>query len=264
MRSRLLLLLAMLAGAASAETYDFAYTATGDPRLTPLQVFDNGKQTWLQLPQLKPQPAIFAVTAAGDVMLPARPEGQMLIIDRVEQQLAIVLGRVRANVRYVGVGRRENDAAMFGKAGPAKVSGSAPAPVPAATILGTHKVPMTTATDVAPPVSTQADAAAPKGNTAGAAPDLAKKGDAVKSWTLTEGHMIGADLADWAKSADWNVVWNLHKDWVVPASTTFTGDFKAAATNVINTLAANGVLIRAQFYDGNKTLVVTGPGVAAQ
>lgn len=92
-----------------------------------------------------------------------------------------------------------------------------------------------------------------------------KKNDAkITSWTLKEGHTIGREIQTWAKSAGWKVVWNLGKDWSVPASTTFTGDFKSAATEVIKTLSANGVLIRAQFYDGNKTMVVTGPGVAEQ
>lgn len=86
----------------------------------------------------------------------------------------------------------------------------------------------------------------------------------VPTWTLKEGHTIGKEIQSWATDAGWKVVWNLSKDWSVPAQTTFTGDFKSAATEVIKTLAANGVLIRAQFYDGNKTMVVSGPGVAEQ
>ncbi len=85
-----------------------------------------------------------------------------------------------------------------------------------------------------------------------------------KVWKLTEGKTISKELTAWGKSAEWKVIWQLKKDWTIPADTTFTGDFKTAATEVIKTLAANGLVIRAQFFDGNKTLVVYGPGVAEQ
>jgi hypothetical protein len=91
-----------------------------------------------------------------------------------------------------------------------------------------------------------------------------KEAPVTKAWKLTEGKTIGKEIGAWATDAGWKLVWNLNKDWQVPASTTFTGDFKSAASEVIKTLAANGVLIRAQFFDGNKTVVVSGPGVAEQ
>lgn len=84
------------------------------------------------------------------------------------------------------------------------------------------------------------------------------------AWNLREGQMVGKEIQNWAKNAGWKVIWQLPKDWFIPASTTFSGDFKAAASEVITTLAANGILIRAQFFDGNKTMVVTGPGVVEQ
>ncbi len=87
---------------------------------------------------------------------------------------------------------------------------------------------------------------------------------APKKWTLTEGKTIGREIMAWGRTVGWNVVWNLGKDWSIPSNTTYTGDFKSAAGEAIKTLAANGILIRGQFYDGNKTMVVSGPGVAEQ
>jgi hypothetical protein len=81
-------------------------------------------------------------------------------------------------------------------------------------------------------------------------------------WTLTAGRTIGQELQNWGTKAGWKVIWTMQKDWAVPASTVFTGEFKTAASDVINNLASNGALIRAQFYDGNRTLVIGGPGVA--
>lgn len=86
----------------------------------------------------------------------------------------------------------------------------------------------------------------------------------IPKWTLTSGHAIGQELKKWGSQSGWNVIWNLPRDVIVPSNTEFVGEFKAAATNVIETLAANGVLIHAKFYDGNKTMVINGPGVVPQ
>lgn len=83
-------------------------------------------------------------------------------------------------------------------------------------------------------------------------------------WTLTAGRTVGQELQAWGAKAGWKVIWSMPKDWSIPASTSFTGDFPVAAAEVIKTLATNGALVRAQLYEGNKTMVVTGPGVAAQ
>lgn len=76
--------------------------------------------------------------------------------------------------------------------------------------------------------------------------------------TLAENKTISRELDRLAAEDGWKLVWNLKTDWVVPATATYEGDFKSVATEVIKTLSQNGILIRAQFYDGNKTAVVFG------
>ncbi|AMR78031.1 TcpQ domain-containing protein [Cupriavidus nantongensis] len=83
-------------------------------------------------------------------------------------------------------------------------------------------------------------------------------------WTLTAGDTVGQNLSAWAEKVDWKVQWNLPKDIVVPNAASFTGSFADAAQSVIETLAANGALIRARIWEDNKTIVVFGPGVAQQ
>jgi hypothetical protein len=83
-------------------------------------------------------------------------------------------------------------------------------------------------------------------------------------WVIRQGYPIGQELKGWAKRAGWNVVWGLQRDVIAPTSTTFTGDFASAASEVVRTLAENGALIHAQIFDGNHTLVVQGPGIAPQ
>lgn len=124
---------------------------------------------------------------------------------------------------------------------------------------------------VLPPVSKESALRTPEVNKDSVkeadAADGAKKSEEPKpvpTWTLVAGHTIGKELQAWGEKAGWKVIWNLSKDWAIPASTAYKGEFKDAVSSVIKNLATNGALIRAQFYDGNKTLVVNGPGQASQ
>ncbi|VVE13983.1 MULTISPECIES: toxin co-regulated pilus biosynthesis Q family protein [Pandoraea] len=84
------------------------------------------------------------------------------------------------------------------------------------------------------------------------------------TWTIREGFPIGEEIKDWAKRAGWRVVWQMPRDVIAAAATSFTGDFPSAVTDVVKTLAANGALIRAKIFDGNRTVLIQGPGVAPQ
>lgn len=79
-------------------------------------------------------------------------------------------------------------------------------------------------------------------------------------WTLKAGETISHGLEAWAVQAHWTVVWQLARDWSVPATTSFTGTFEDAAENVLKTLSAEGVLLKGEIYEGNHTLVVKPAG----
>lgn len=102
--------------------------------------------------------------------------------------------------------------------------------------------------------------AATSATTAAAAPGVEVKPIDVERWRLNTGHLVRQDLTDWGNRSGWKVLWHLSRDWTIPADTEFDGDFKEAASAVIRTLAENGMVIRGQFYDGNRTLVVSGAG----
>lgn len=85
-----------------------------------------------------------------------------------------------------------------------------------------------------------------------------------QTWQLKKGETIRSELTKWAKESDWSLVWQFDKDWVIPSNSEFTGQFDVAAAKVIETLSSNGILIHANFYSANKTLVITGPGVTPQ
>jgi len=82
-------------------------------------------------------------------------------------------------------------------------------------------------------------------------------------WTLKANQAISVGLDAWAGASGWKVVWNVPQDWLVPNTVQFQGDFRAAATQVIQALAANGADIRADVYTANKTLVVHAAGQGA-
>jgi hypothetical protein len=79
-------------------------------------------------------------------------------------------------------------------------------------------------------------------------------------WHLSAGRLIREELIDWGKRSGWQVIWRLPHTPTVPADTDFEGSFKDAAGAVIRTLAENGLVIRGLFYDGNRTLLVSGAG----
>ena len=81
-----------------------------------------------------------------------------------------------------------------------------------------------------------------------------------QTWTLKAGETISHGLEAWARQAHWTIVWQLPRDWSVPATTAFSGTFEEAAENVLRTLAAEGVLLKGEIYEGNHTLVVKPTG----
>lgn len=107
------------------------------------------------------------------------------------------------------------------------------------------------------PVVAAAQGAAPQ-------PSQEARPSSSTTWTLTAGNTVGQELQAWGEKAGWKVIWNMPKDWSVPASTNFTGGFQAAASEVIKTLATNGALVRARFFEGNNTMIVTGPSGPTQ
>ncbi|CUI72462.1 TrbG/VirB9 family P-type conjugative transfer protein [Achromobacter sp. 2789STDY5608621] len=94
------------AGAAS-RAYDFDWRLSGDPAVAPMQVFDDGRETWLQFAPGQPVPAIFGVDAAGERVLPyARRDPYVVLAGRWDG-LAFRGGRLAARARRASCLPRE-------------------------------------------------------------------------------------------------------------------------------------------------------------
>lgn len=264
MRSRILFLLVLLSAAARADTYDFAYAISGDPRVTPIQVFDDGKRTWLQFVSPGPPPVILAVTPAGQAVLNPKPEGQFVVIDRVERQLAIVLGPARATVRYKGT--RAEAPAMFGASAPAKATGKAPAPVPAEQLLAARKtrpLPSASAQSVASDVPISVPTVEPalaSSQPVEGAQDAKATAKPLPTWSVQAGDMLRKTLTEWSARAGWSFVWGLpdREDVRLGAANTYEGEFPAAVRALIDSLP-HTIRIRPRTVpDNNPPLLYVG------
>lgn len=83
--------------------YDFSYRIEGDARAAPLQIFDDGKQTYLHFRDVVP--GIFAVDSEGKpIMLTTRRDGQYVVADRIERKFVFLVeqNKARASARYIG------------------------------------------------------------------------------------------------------------------------------------------------------------------
>lgn len=77
---------------------------------------------------------------------------------------------------------------------------------------------------------------------------------------LRAGQSLEIQLQQWAKRAGWTLSWNTPDDWIVPGDQTFGSDFVRAAQDVFENLGRNGADIRADFWVGNRSIVVDQAG----
>lgn len=84
-----------------ASHYSFAWRLSGDRQVAPLQVFDNGKQTWLQFQPDQPVPAIFQHTPQGDLPLTYQRQGPYVVLAGVWPYLVLRGGQLQSQVQRI-------------------------------------------------------------------------------------------------------------------------------------------------------------------
>ncbi|TAN26595.1 MAG: hypothetical protein EPN31_12985 [Castellaniella sp.] len=139
--------------------FRFDWHMDGDPSLAPLQVFDDGRRTWLQYPVGQPAPAVFERTAGGDRLLHPGREGDYLVITGVPTRLLVRGGQLQAQIwREPGVDSAAPIPASAEHA-PVTLSPVSPAAVSAAPAQAFVPVPI--AAVASPPPTAQAPALLP-------------------------------------------------------------------------------------------------------
>ncbi|WP_346346435.1 toxin co-regulated pilus biosynthesis Q family protein [Acetobacter okinawensis] len=81
-----------------------------------------------------------------------------------------------------------------------------------------------------------------------------------EEWTLIEGQPIREQMIAWGDRAGWTVRWPHDLNWMVPAMTSFRGDYQKVMSDIIHTISDEGKSIQAEFHKPNHTLVVSSPG----
>lgn len=85
--------------------YDFSYHVTGDQRVRPAQVFDDGRSTYFQFRAGEAIPAIFALASSGPSLLVPEQEGPYIRVPAVASGYMLRLGHGVGRVAYLGTGR---------------------------------------------------------------------------------------------------------------------------------------------------------------
>ena len=81
------------------ESLNFDYTIDGDANFRPLQVFDDGKFTWLRLPKTQDMPAVFLVAEDGGVeLINTHLRGEYIVVQRLVDKLLLKLGKTEVKV----------------------------------------------------------------------------------------------------------------------------------------------------------------------
>lgn len=110
--------------------YSFDWHLSGERQVAPIQVFDNGKQTWLQFLPDQIVPAIFQHTAQGERVLSPVRHGDYLILDGVWPTLSFRGGSLHASAEKRLFGSADNATTTSTQAVPSESSTMAGLPDP--------------------------------------------------------------------------------------------------------------------------------------
>ncbi|MDN5844125.1 MAG: TcpQ domain-containing protein [Alcaligenaceae bacterium] len=216
-----------LDGTLGARAYSFDWRLSGDPQVAPLQVFDDGRRTWLQFAGDHAAPAVFRREPSGDVLLDTAREGGFLVIKGVWPHLVLRGGHLVAHVRQgPATDPAPTAAAVVPPVALAAVEASAvldpPAPVaemPEANDAALSDMPQ----DVPPgvPVMPLALESQPSSSSFQVSP--------------VDGNLRQA-LVRWARSAGWTfgaAHWAVNVDIPLAGSAQFEGDFRSAVRQLL-------------------------------
>lgn len=260
-----------LAGLPSAPgVYRFDWRISGDPALAPLQVFDDGHETWLQYPAGQIAPAVFERTARGDRLLRPRRDRDYLVLRGVPERIVLRGGLSQAEARRVAGTPPALDAAPPVPALPADgaipivpVPAAGPAEHRAAAVPVAHlPMPVPRPRPIPPPIppSPPAPSAGDPPRPAAAAPAArAVAGDRVASFEVTpaDGNVRRA-LGRWARAAGWTFEpehWDVDADIPLAGSAVFGDSFRTAVRGLLSATELGDRPVQPCFY-ANRVLRV--------
>ncbi|MGB3424877.1 MAG: TcpQ domain-containing protein [Castellaniella sp.] len=237
--------------------YRFDWRIAGDPALAPLQVFDDGRETWLQYPADQPAPAVFERTARGDRLLRSRRDRDYLILRGVPERIVLRGGLSQAEAwRETGTPATPQASALPMAHLPMPVPHPRPLPPPP------PPEPPVPAAPLAPSpggVSGQSAAAVPVARTATAVVTQAPARGRTVSFEVTpaDGNVRRA-LGRWAQAAGWTFEpehWDVDADIPLAGSAVFGASFRTAVRGLLSATELGDRPVQPCFY-ANRVLRV--------
>lgn len=252
----------------SRQGFRFDWQLSGDPAVAPLQVFDDGRETWLQFLPGQPLPAIFGAGAGGEHPLPYVRRDPYVVVAGTWKGLSFRGGRLTAWAQRAGA-----DPAV-----PAHPSGSDARLAPS-TSVSANASQRLQPDDAGAPAALAVETSAPgagavivdaptrraaQGATVPAIPDVATSNDALVAAQATPFRAAPPDatlravLARWADVAGWTFQpqhWAVDVDIPLAATAEFSGDFKSAVRGLLGATELADRPLQPCFY-GNRVLRV--------
>ncbi|NRF68447.1 TcpQ domain-containing protein [Aquincola sp. S2] len=85
---------------------------------------------------------------------------------------------------------------------------------------------------------------------------------ATTQWTIaTSDATVKSAIARWAKTAGWQLVWELPVDYSIGANATLNGSFEEAVETVVRSMQGAETPMKAVFYRGNNVLRIVAKGM---
>jgi len=248
-----------------SQGFRFDWQLSGDPAVAPLQVFDDGRETWLQFQPGQPLPAIFGAGDGGELPLPYVRRDPYVVVAGAWKALSFRGGRLsaraqRAHVAADGLAQLAQSSSRMVQTPAAAVdaSQSSQADSTRHTRLVADAAPRSEAGVQA---STEATArhAAPSATHAGdTSSDTPVATQAAPFRAAPPDATLRAVLARWAHTAGWTFQpqhWAVDVDIPLAATAEFSGDFKTAVRGLLGATELADRPLQPCFY-GNRVLRV--------
>lgn len=225
---------------ASAGAFDFSYRIAGDKRVAPIQVFDDGRQTYLQFRAGQVPPAVFSVDRQGERLAPVAWQGGYAVVAGTAGEFLLRIGEVTARAQYQGRGVRAGVDGLD-RSGVSSGQGGLPMPMPMPDAVA-HPVPPTF-----PSRLVTADGYAAR-----------ERQTQAYDATPADRNMRQA-LLRWAAAAGWTFEaehWTVDVDIPLAGSATLGNDFKTAVRGLLASTELSAQPLQPCFYSNRVLRVI--------
>lgn len=256
----------------ASPSFRFDWQLSGDPAVAPMQVFDDGKETWLQFAPGQMLPAIFGVGSDGERALPYVRRDPYVVLAGGWNGLLFRGGRLTARAqRLQAVAEADGAQALDARSKPARALGagslsgaaidagsqSEPAILAASRSGAASGTVLRQTADSAEVATSSRGAGASAGMAASTAAPPQSASQPVYRAAPPDA-TLRAVLARWAGLAGWTFQpqhWAVDVDIPLSATAEFGGDFKAAVRGLLGATELAEKPLQPCFY-GNRVLRV--------